>query len=121
MATALLGMATVAPDADGVLFASVQALHQLVQEKEARIRVLESKLSEMANLSARLAAVVGVSQSNAKTVLAYSSISQMGLITLGIGVGLAAAPSWVRARVAACLGWRAGPDGSDDTGLAQFV
>ncbi|MDP1537697.1 MAG: complex I subunit 5 family protein [Burkholderiales bacterium] len=33
---------------------------------------------------------VGVTQANAKTVLAYSSISQMGLMTVGIGIGLAA-------------------------------
>jgi len=33
-------------------------------------------------------AVMGVSQTNAKTVLAYSSISQMGFIMIGVGVWL---------------------------------
>ena len=34
-------------------------------------------------------AVVGLTQSNPKTVLAYSSISQMGLMTIAVGVALA--------------------------------
>lgn len=38
--------------------------------------------------------MVGLLQSNPKTVLAYSSISQMGLITVGIGVGLLAPGTW---------------------------
>jgi formate hydrogenlyase subunit 3/multisubunit Na+/H+ antiporter MnhD subunit len=36
----------------------------------------------------------GLPQSNPKTVLAYSSISQMGLLTLGVGLGLVAPPAW---------------------------
>ncbi len=40
------------------------------------------------------AAVVGVTQSNAKAVLAYSSISQMGLITVGLGAGLLFPLAW---------------------------
>ena len=39
-------------------------------------------------------ALVGVTQSNPKTVLAYSSISQMGLITIPIGVALMMPPLW---------------------------
>lgn len=39
-------------------------------------------------------AVVGVTQRNAKAVLAYSSISQMGLITLGVGGGLLVPAAW---------------------------
>lgn len=38
--------------------------------------------------AAYCAAVVGVTQQNPKTVLAYSSISQMGLITVGVGLSL---------------------------------
>jgi formate hydrogenlyase subunit 3/multisubunit Na+/H+ antiporter MnhD subunit len=38
--------------------------------------------------------VVGVMQREAKTVLAYSSISQMGLMTLGIGGGLLMHTAW---------------------------
>ncbi|MGE0824914.1 MAG: complex I subunit 5 family protein [Candidatus Binatia bacterium] len=33
--------------------------------------------------------IIGLTQDNPKTVLAYSSISQMGLMTIGVGVGLA--------------------------------
>ncbi|HMP89015.1 MAG TPA: complex I subunit 5 family protein [Kiritimatiellia bacterium] len=40
------------------------------------------------------AALIGVLQSNPKAVLAYSSVSQMGLITTGIGVGLGYPASW---------------------------
>jgi hydrogenase-4 component B len=39
-------------------------------------------------------ALVGVHQRTPKTVLAYSSISQMGLITVGVGAGLQAPELW---------------------------
>jgi formate hydrogenlyase subunit 3/multisubunit Na+/H+ antiporter MnhD subunit len=39
-------------------------------------------------------ALVGITQPNPKTVLAYSSISQMGLITIGIGIGLIEPELW---------------------------
>jgi formate hydrogenlyase subunit 3/multisubunit Na+/H+ antiporter MnhD subunit len=39
-------------------------------------------------------ALVGLTQRNPKTVLAYSSISQMGLITIGVGLGLLAPQAW---------------------------
>jgi hypothetical protein len=43
-------------DADGVLFASVQAIHQLMQEKDARIAALEKELAAAkADFSTRLA------------------------------------------------------------------
>ena len=41
-----------------------------------------------------LGAAVGAVQRLPKAVLAYSSISQMGLMTLGVGVGLAAPQQW---------------------------
>jgi hypothetical protein len=45
-------------DADGVLFASVQALHQLVQEKDARITALEKELAAVkSEFTVRLAAL----------------------------------------------------------------
>jgi peptidoglycan hydrolase CwlO-like protein len=51
-------------DADGVLFASVQALHEELQEtkaqlaaKDSRIAALEQKLEQMNTLAVRLAAV----------------------------------------------------------------
>jgi len=39
-------------------------------------------------------ALVGITQSDPKTVLAYSSISQMGLITSGFGLGLLEPAAW---------------------------
>jgi len=39
-------------------------------------------------------AVIGVTQQRPKTVLAYSSISQMGVISLGVGAGLATPQAW---------------------------
>jgi formate hydrogenlyase subunit 3/multisubunit Na+/H+ antiporter MnhD subunit len=39
-------------------------------------------------------ALVGITQPNPKTVLAYSSISQMGLITIGVGMGLIEPELW---------------------------
>ncbi len=38
--------------------------------------------------------LIGLTQKNSKTVLAYSSISQMGLMTIAIGVGLAYPQTW---------------------------
>ncbi len=40
------------------------------------------------------AVVVGISQRNPKIVLAYSSVSQMGLVTAGVGLGLTAPAKW---------------------------
>jgi formate hydrogenlyase subunit 3/multisubunit Na+/H+ antiporter MnhD subunit len=43
---------------------------------------------------------VGVTQRDAKTALAYSSISQMGLINVALGIGLASSDGWVLALTA---------------------
>jgi formate hydrogenlyase subunit 3/multisubunit Na+/H+ antiporter MnhD subunit len=51
-------------------------------------------------LAAFFGIVIGVNQKNPKTLLAYSSISQMGLITAGVGVGLSL-PDAVPAALAA--------------------
>lgn len=40
------------------------------------------------------AVVIGLAQRNPKTVLAYSSVSQMGLVTMAIGLGLAVPSRW---------------------------
>lgn len=40
------------------------------------------------------AVVIGLTQRNAKTLLAYSSISQMGILTATIGLGLLAPHAW---------------------------
>jgi hypothetical protein len=42
-------------------------------------------------LTAFYAALVGITEANPKTVLAYSSVSQMGLVAAVLGMGLAAA------------------------------
>ena len=41
------------------------------------------------------AVLVGLLQSNAKTVLAYSSVSTMGIMTVAVGLGLAEPSSWI--------------------------
>jgi len=46
---------------------------------------------------------IGLTQVNAKTVLAYSSISQMGLMTVMVGCGLLAPDHWPQATVAVSL------------------
>lgn len=46
-------------------------------------------------------ALVGVVQSEPKTILAYSSISQMGFMMVGLGAGLTAPGSWTVALTAA--------------------
>lgn len=56
-------------------------------------------------MSAGLAAafygvLVGLTQRNPKTILAYSSISQMGFMTMALGVGLAVPSAWSLALIA---------------------
>ena len=45
-------------------------------------------------LSVALAAVIGVTQRNPKTVLAYSSVGQMGVVAAAIGAGLLVPEAW---------------------------
>ncbi|MDP1693817.1 MAG: complex I subunit 5 family protein [Burkholderiaceae bacterium] len=45
-------------------------------------------------IAAFYAVAVGVTQRDAKVVLAYSSVSQMGLMTVGVGAGLLAPQAW---------------------------
>lgn len=54
-------------------------------------------------LSALYGVAVGIVQSDVKTVLAYSSISQMGLMTMGVGVGLSAPQAWPAAAAAVAI------------------
>jgi formate hydrogenlyase subunit 3/multisubunit Na+/H+ antiporter MnhD subunit len=46
---------------------------------------------------------VGLTQDNPKTVLAYSSISQMGFMTVALGIGLAVPTAWPSALTAVLL------------------
>jgi formate hydrogenlyase subunit 3/multisubunit Na+/H+ antiporter MnhD subunit len=55
-------------------------------------------------LTGAVAAVLfGLSQTNPKTVLAYSSVSQMGLITIALGLGMRTAAAWPAAMTAVLL------------------
>src|SRR5690606_9904977 len=45
-------------------------------------------------LAAFAGVAAGLTQTDAKTALAYSSISQMGLLTMAVGAGLAAPEAW---------------------------
>jgi formate hydrogenlyase subunit 3/multisubunit Na+/H+ antiporter MnhD subunit len=45
-------------------------------------------------LGAFYGALVGVTQTHARTLLGYSSVSQMGLMAVGVGAGLAAPERW---------------------------
>jgi formate hydrogenlyase subunit 3/multisubunit Na+/H+ antiporter MnhD subunit len=54
-------------------------------------------------LAAFYGVLVGLTQTNAKTALAYSSISQMGFMTIAIGVGLGSPAAWPAALSAALL------------------
>ncbi len=49
------------------------------------------------------AVIVGLGQREAKTVLAYSSVSQMGLMTAAVGAGLLAPEAWPLLNTAVCL------------------
>jgi formate hydrogenlyase subunit 3/multisubunit Na+/H+ antiporter MnhD subunit len=51
-------------------------------------------LAALGLLAAFFGVVVGVTQRNAKTALAYSSISQMGIVNVGIGLALIEPTAW---------------------------
>jgi formate hydrogenlyase subunit 3/multisubunit Na+/H+ antiporter MnhD subunit len=57
-------------------------------------------LAVLGMFTACYAVVVGLPQREAKTVLAYSSVSQMGIMTLAIGIGLAYPERWPLAQAA---------------------
>lgn len=54
-------------------------------------------------LAAFYGVLIGLTQTNAKTVLAYSSISQMGFMTVAVGSALASPAAWPAALSAALL------------------
>jgi hydrogenase-4 component B len=53
-----------------------------------------SALAALGLFTAGYGVLAGLPQREAKTVLAYSSVSQMGLMTMAIGLGLAFPPQW---------------------------
>ncbi|MFT4937782.1 MAG: multicomponent K+:H+ antiporter subunit A [Paraglaciecola sp.] len=61
---------------------------------EEAIIVLAQPMMVLGFAAAFLAAIYGVFQDNAKTVLAYSTVSQLGIISASIGFALAFPESW---------------------------
>jgi formate hydrogenlyase subunit 3/multisubunit Na+/H+ antiporter MnhD subunit len=61
---------------------------------EAALPQLGGALFLLGLAGAFLAVVVGLAQREAKTVLAYSSVSQMGWMAAAVGAGLAAPSAW---------------------------
>lgn len=59
-----------------------------------------ASLTDIGLFSAFFGVVIGITQSNPKTVLAYSSISQMGLLAAVIGMGMSAGDTSVAVAVA---------------------
>ena len=53
--------------------------------------------------AAFLGTLVGVVQRNPKTVLAYSSVSQMGIITTGLGIGALRPEAWLEIQTAVLI------------------
>ena len=53
--------------------------------------------------AAFLGTIVGAVQRNPKTVLAYSSISQMGIITTGLGIGALRPEAWLEIQAAVLI------------------
>ena len=53
--------------------------------------------------SAFIAAFIGLVQDNPKTVLAHSSVSQMGLVSIGLGAALMVPAAWPKISAAILL------------------
>jgi hydrogenase-4 component B len=60
-------------------------------------------LITMGVVAALGAVAIGLTQINPKTVLAYSSVSQMGLVTVGLGLGMTSVAIWPAALTAMLL------------------
>ncbi len=60
-------------------------------------------LITMGIVAALGAVAIGLTQTNPKTVLAYSSVSQMGLVTVGLGLGMTSVAIWPAALTAMLL------------------
>jgi formate hydrogenlyase subunit 3/multisubunit Na+/H+ antiporter MnhD subunit len=67
---------------------------RLLPGGEAGNEVLGQAMMLFGLLGAFYGALVGVTQTHAHTLLGYSSVSQMGLMAVGVGAGLAAPESW---------------------------
>jgi multicomponent Na+:H+ antiporter subunit D len=66
---------------------------------EAALPAVGGLLTVLGLIGAFYAALVGFTQREAKTVLAYSSVSQMGLVTLAVGLALVSPPLWPAASI----------------------
>ncbi len=67
---------------------------QVLPLGQASLPVWGSVMIVVGMASTFYAVLVGVLQNNAKTVLAYSSISSMGIMTMAVGLGLIAPQNW---------------------------
>jgi formate hydrogenlyase subunit 3/multisubunit Na+/H+ antiporter MnhD subunit len=59
-----------------------------------------SVVAALGLLAGFAAVLIGVTQNNPKTVLAYSSVSQMGLVTVALGFGMSSTTAWAAAEAA---------------------
>lgn len=66
---------------------------------EAALPAVGGLLAALGLIGAFYAALVGFTQREAKTVLAYSSVSQMGLVTLAVGLALVYPQLWPAASI----------------------
>ncbi|MBS3934492.1 MAG: hypothetical protein KGZ35_09055 [Truepera sp.] len=66
---------------------------------EAALPTVGGLLAALGLIGAFYAALVGFTQREAKTVLAYSSVSQMGLVTLAVGLAMAYPQLWPAASI----------------------
>jgi hydrogenase-4 component B len=66
----------------------------------AALPVVGATLVVLGLAGAFLAALAGVLQRDAKTILAYSTVSQMGLLAVGVGLALAEPAAWPLAAAA---------------------
>ncbi len=68
---------------------------------EAALPVWSNLVITMGLLAAFYGVAIGIAQDQPKTLLAYSSISQMGLITIAVGVGIGSQTAWPAAQAGA--------------------
>ncbi len=67
---------------------------RLLPGGEAGAEALGHAMMLLGLLGAFYGALVGVTQTHARTLLGYSSVSQMGLMAVGVGAGLVAPDRW---------------------------
>jgi hypothetical protein len=89
-------------DADGVAFAAIQGLNQVIQEKNAEIETLKAEVSDLQSQNAKQQAQLDELQSRMTTLEEHGSTSPLPPAQLGLLVGVLAA--------AIAIGWRRSGD-----------